>query len=520
MRGVFDFLRFAVCQVFDFLLREDDGTRSQAQDVEAQEVLWEIAGPFGMFVLTSSECSEWPVATANTVHIDILIEILTRPGRILPVSRGNILMQSFIFLSLALGLGSLALAALISKVVTDNIVLLRDPNCAYWEVVPNGTRQIDEILMRNSTEGPTVSELAEYSYLLPQLSAVVRNGSETSYFYRQVCGGEISGPACKTLLMDPLPQTRIHGQKCPFMPDQCVGGDNSAYTIDTGNISIAHFGVNQRTSLKFRRITTCAPLNITSYAVSDRGDFSFVKHWGVNITHSIRNDTAAAYVNNTKCSIWCGTCSNSTNRYAVTAIPPRVGREVHPNLQPTGQLTGQPPTGQPSGVGNISIVVISRNDLPHLHRNEDDIFKANDRKEIVPNFPMFFPKWEDRLSAIGCVEKQILCTDTACSREVGVLRNAEGLTGLDDFNRTLSEVDQGIIGLMYPHFTVGQTIADAARGLGNRLVASQNLISLPTQSGRIVELQTTLSEDQWKAEVDACECAFSYFPSTSYRGSA
>jgi hypothetical protein len=185
-------------------------------------------------------------------------------------------------------------------------------------------------------------------------------------------------------------------------------------------------------------------------------------------------------------------------------MPPRDGVEVHSGLQPTV-------------VGNVSIVFISRNDLPHLHRTEDDVFRANDPKELIPGFPVFVPKWEDRLSAIGCVEKQIICTNDACSEDAGVLRREDGLIGIEDFLNGQSDVDKGIIDLMYPNFTVGQTIADAARGLGNTLVASQNLISFPIYSGRIVELQTALAEDQWKREIDRCENVLLLLSRTAYR---
>jgi hypothetical protein len=56
---------------------------------------------------------------------------------------------------------------------------------------------------------------------------------------------------------------RSHSTGCPFEPfGLCRGGLCSAVTFDTGLVDANIIGVNSETAHKFRRQTTCSPLNM------------------------------------------------------------------------------------------------------------------------------------------------------------------------------------------------------------------------------------------------------------------
>ena len=61
-------------------------------------------------------------------------------------------------------------------------------------------------------------------------------------------------------------------QRCPFTADLCHGGLYSAVTFDTGLVDSSVIGINSQVTHKFRRKTSCSPLNMNESYV--RGEFS------------------------------------------------------------------------------------------------------------------------------------------------------------------------------------------------------------------------------------------------------
>jgi len=142
----------------------------------------------------------------------------------------------------------------------------------------------------------------------------------------------------------------------------------------------------------------------------------------------------------------------------------------------------------------------------HLFPSNDPIFKAGEEVPLPIVSVGYVPNWEDRVGAIACVEKLQLCTRTKktkkCSPWTGVVRGANGETGIEEFYETLSLKDKGLVSLLPPKTPVLQTIGDAARGARSDLVATQSLLYVPLVQS---EIQTAKGDDQWKAEVAHCK---------------
>ncbi|KAH6684803.1 hypothetical protein B0J14DRAFT_664807 [Halenospora varia] len=384
----------------------------------------------------------------------------------------EVLFAIFVILS-AVGFagGFLFFAAYFPKPFTHNRVRLQPTSdCGYGYLNLSKIEQLDTL--------NTLPDQAELYSQLNQLAEFAVNGSFLASSYVDACyGDDAVNDSCDLMFTKRISWNAMNNASCPFTQGQCVGGENSSYTLDTGDVRFASLGVNIKSTLSFRKKTTCSPIVMDPYRVDSEGGvggiYSHLMYRGRNITETIRNDVAAAY--------------------QVNAWMPRIGTQVHPNLQPK--------------VGNVSIVYINRNNLVHLYPTSQPVFSATENITLFGGYTAYTPSWEHRLGAIGCVETLQMCRQNAksdqkeCSNWVGVVRGEDNWTGLDDFYDKSDETEKGLMELLLPAHSVLQTIADAARGSGANLVASRSLINLPLEESMLTELQTSDEPEQWKREV-------------------
>ncbi|GFF64340.1 hypothetical protein IFM47457_06188 [Aspergillus lentulus] len=86
---------------------------------------------------------------------------------------------------------------------------------------------------------------------------------EAATYVRQCYQGSPSGLICGTYARPSIPFTTNQNASCPFASELCAYNDRSAFEMDTGLLdSQADFGINARSKdrIKFRRVTTCAPV--------------------------------------------------------------------------------------------------------------------------------------------------------------------------------------------------------------------------------------------------------------------
>lgn len=116
---------------------------------------------------------------------------------------------------------------------------------------------------------------------------------------------------CSKFVSRSLSFSEEHNVSCPFERGFCMAGENSAFSMDSGNISFSALGINKKHSkdLSVRRRTTCAvvdqnPFYIGMVAREDEsapGGFHTVFNYsfntdesGENVTLSFRNDTLSS----------------------------------------------------------------------------------------------------------------------------------------------------------------------------------------------------------------------------------
>ena len=89
--------------------------------------------------------------------------------------------------------------------------------------------------------------------------------------------------------------------KCPFESyDVCLGGLYSAVTFDTGLVDASQIGINFETTHKFRRKTTCSPLNMNySYVRNktshDSSEVTYYYYYGSTYDDTTEPPTSKDY---------------------------------------------------------------------------------------------------------------------------------------------------------------------------------------------------------------------------------
>jgi len=131
-----------------------------------------------------------------------------------------------------------------AKIASDKSGLSSSTYCGIWQFDPKaGGEAVDRADMKNYYEEARASQYARNCYGSPDPTSTL----SCRVFYNQSIAFSTS--------------TR---QKCPFSSvELCLGGLHSATTFDTGLVDASVIGINAAQTHKFRRITTCSPLNMS-----------------------------------------------------------------------------------------------------------------------------------------------------------------------------------------------------------------------------------------------------------------
>lgn len=157
----------------------------------------------------------------------------------------------------------------------------RKETCGYWPIDIDGLiNTADDDMLQN---------------ILGQHAHFIANGTAAATAYVRSCyGPEPEMSTCDVMINRRIPWTGINNAPCPFAAGQCVGGDNAAFTMDTGNITASYYGINTKSSLTMWRQSTCAPIIMKPYQCNndDGHGYCHFTYDGANRTMLIRNDLA------------------------------------------------------------------------------------------------------------------------------------------------------------------------------------------------------------------------------------
>ena len=167
---------------------------------------------------------------------------------------------------------ALAIANISSaRIASDRVGLSSSQHCGLWEF---DTGQGDEPARRddrhNYQKEAQASQYARACYIAPDLPSTLSCG----FFYNQsIAFG-----------------TKI-GERCPFESQElCFDGLYSAITFDTGPVDASIIGINAPLMHKFRRKTTCSPLNMSEPYITRSDRPTYLYNYGPK-NHGSTNHT-------------------------------------------------------------------------------------------------------------------------------------------------------------------------------------------------------------------------------------
>lgn len=193
-------------------------------------------------------------------------------------------------------LAFIALGILTSRVVVGRLVVSRvTSTCGKW-------------MMKSPPPDTSSSSVDEWQSALNEF---LYNATLNADNYVHNCYNDKSSRGffdCTKFVSRFLPFSEEHNVSCPFERGFCLAGENSAFAMDSGDISFSALGINQKHSkdLSIRRRTTCGVVDQHPFYVglmtSDDAPmalagnqtvfiYSFGTDSGVNETTSYRNES-------------------------------------------------------------------------------------------------------------------------------------------------------------------------------------------------------------------------------------
>ena len=139
-----------------------------------------------------------------------------------------------------------------ANVVVGSTALCNSPDCG-WYYMPAGSS-----VRRGEVPAALIQRFIE--------------NEAAAAAHEAKCYNDMAPADCGSFVANTLPYNEFHNTKCPFRADICSGGQESAFTLDTGLLDSSLLGINSPKKYLFRRRTICAPLvmNTTYIKISDQ----------------------------------------------------------------------------------------------------------------------------------------------------------------------------------------------------------------------------------------------------------
>ena len=295
---------------------------------------------------------------------------------------------------------ALAIANISSaRIASDRVGLSSSQHCGLWEF---DTGAGDEPARRddrhNYQKETQASQYARTCYIAPDLTSTLSCG----FFYNQsIAFG-----------------TKI-GQRCPFESQElCFDGLYSAVTFDTGPVDASIIGINAPLTHKFRRKTTCSPLNMSEPYIT-RSDRPTNDTYLYNYGPKNRGSTNHTFQTHGHPFDWL------VPVYSVKYAPiPSNAHCILPHhsqvlmssstyissLDPSKDYWTPIPSLRPPLNSTITIIFVSSMHIYHSKSTFDPIFHATEPRYFEDLREPYFYNSDPRATALACVDTTELCS--------------------------------------------------------------------------------------------------------------
>ncbi|KAH7111226.1 hypothetical protein EDB81DRAFT_368049 [Dactylonectria macrodidyma] len=339
------------------------------------------------------------------------------------------------------------IAGVYSAVIeTDSVALWASDYCGVWmfDVDNAGEGAATRADVRDRSKESRAGEYAKGCYQHSDYSLL--QTKDCGFFYQ---------PA--------IPFTNKTTYECPFPDDKICAPETPAITFDTGLVDASQIGVNGPITYKFRRSTTCTPLN-TDYpfvqSEARNGTQRFYYHYG-EIVDGDRNTNY--------------TFSSAGNPFDVLAPVYKVSAYAT-SWYPEYDYWRPRPELSPPENSTLTILFISALHILYLDSSSDPIFIADEKYLFEGEPKPWWYKSDSRFGVLACIDNHQLCSP-----------DGQTCWSMTDVRNDLSP-DYWLMKLSLEASNIYDAVA---RRLGSALIA-QERVSQSASAG--------LRDDHWRFE--------------------
>ncbi|KAL9586411.1 MAG: hypothetical protein Q9212_000925 [Teloschistes hypoglaucus] len=225
-----------------------------------------------------------------------------------------------------------------------------------------------------------------------------RNKEARASQYARTCydSGSSSAPfSCNMFYNQSIAYKTLTDQRCPFASsDMCSQGLYSAITFDTGLVDASIIGINARATHKFRRKTTCSPLNMSEpyvQSVPSSTNDTYRYHYG-----SKKDSTAYTFETSGRPFQWLAPVY-SLHTYFSSLYPSEDHWQPLPSLKPPADST-------------LTIIFVASMHIYHTKPSLDPIFHATEPRYFDGYRDPYYYNSDPRARVLACVDKTELCS--------------------------------------------------------------------------------------------------------------
>ncbi|KAG8533040.1 uncharacterized protein KY384_001823 [Bacidia gigantensis] len=264
--------------------------------------------------------------------------------------------------------------ALSANIASDDIGLISSTQCGIWEF--------------NVDAGIEAADLADLSNHRKE----VRAGQYARTCYEP--SGDPGAFSCGLFYNQSIAFTTKTHQKCPFSsPNLCLEGAYSAITFETGLVDASVIGINARPTHKFKRSTTCSPLNMSQEfisRVSEANDTRYRYYYGGKDEGNSTFETVGQPFD------WLVPVY-TVSTYFSSLYPGEDYWHPIPELARPEDTT-------------LTIMFISSAHIYYTKPNLDPIFHAEEPKQVGGLQGTYYFNSDPRARPMACVDKTELCS--------------------------------------------------------------------------------------------------------------
>lgn len=201
--------------------------------------------------------------------------------------------------------------------------------------------------------------------------------------------------SCKVFYNQSIAYTTKTLQSCPFASSElCHDGLYSAISFDTGYVDASVIGMNSPTTHKFRRTTSCSPLNMSEPYVLQ--------------SSSGTNGTAYDYYYGPKDNT--NYTFNTSGRPFQWLVPVYSVSTYFSSLYPESDYWHPIPELKPPTNSTLTIIFVSSMHIYHVKPSFDPIFPANEPRYFEGYREPYYYNADPRARALACADTSELCS--------------------------------------------------------------------------------------------------------------